>query len=115
MEHEEKKELLEKIQMLIENRTNKIQLSLQLIGQKVDFIKDQTTKTNGRVTVVEEGISELENKSEKHYFACPNNQHIRNIQDTLLSRKTIRNWLLASVGIATGILSLYFLVMKFLN
>lgn len=115
MEHEEKKEILEHIQLIIENKLGKLDSNLQLIVQEVAFIKAQTTKTNGRVTVLEDNFYDLEKISESHYGKCPNNTIIREIQDTLLSRKSIRNWLFASIGIVSGVITLYFLIVKFLS
>lgn len=52
-----------KIGSIVELKLNPIKTQLELMQQDVGFIKDQTTKTNGRVTTLEPKVRDLEEKN----------------------------------------------------
>jgi len=108
-------ELKEFIQQLFENRSIKTDMEFKLIRQELLTIKEQVLKTNGRVTALEDEFYDFEKTTDNHFHICPNNAKIRDIQDTLLSRKSIRQWLIAGLGITSGAIALYFLILKLLK
>lgn len=67
------------------------------VHERLDEIKEQTTKTNGRVT-------ELEKQEILHVIKCPNASKIRTLEDNQLSDKSIKRWLVTAVAV-TGSLS----------
>jgi len=72
-------------------------------------IKTQTTKTNGRVSV-------LELKDASHITNCPHapklNDRVRVLEDNQLSVKSVKTWVISSVGIASLIVGIIFIVFK---
>lgn len=112
-------ELKDFIKDLLENRSIKTDMEFKLIRQelaaiieKTNSIKFDTSKTNGRVTVLEAKVFELEKISDNHYFNCPNNKSIRDLQDNNLGRNTIKKWLWAAITIISSCLALYFSIEK---
>lgn len=112
-------ELKEFIKDLMETRAVKTDMEFKLIRQELsmiasntDVIKAETTKTNGRVTKLEIRVNELEKISDNHYFNCPNNKTLRDLQDENLSRKSVRKWLLAAIGLAGLITGLVLSLLK---
>lgn len=52
-------------------------------------IKEQTTKTNGRVTALEDKLQKLEQTEIQHIINCPNTRRISELEDKETGRKSV--------------------------
>jgi hypothetical protein len=95
-EHKEMKEL---IQNYLENSTTKTDAKFELIVYKLDKVIEQTTRTNGRV-------SKLEDITLTHPMTCPQITKIRELEDTQLTHKAIKTWVVTSILVTSGIFTI---------
>ncbi|HWR94502.1 MAG TPA: hypothetical protein VN192_04810 [Flavobacterium sp.] len=82
-----------------------------VIKVQLDAIEKQTTKTNGRVNVIESEIQTLKQVNSNHVNNCPNTAKITNLEQMEISRKAVKifawsQWLVAAVIVGT-IISLF--------
>lgn len=105
-------DLKEYIKQLMENRAIITDGEFKMIRMELAAIKALAEKTNGRVTKLEDEVYELEKVNGNHFNNCPNNKAIRELQDENLTRKSVKNWVITSVSIASGLIGLYFLIQK---
>jgi hypothetical protein len=80
----------------------------EIIQYKLDAIKEQTTKTNGRVTIMETTVNDLQ----KHPLSCGLAVKMRSVEDALLAQKSIKQWVIGSVAATSGFLGLIALILK---
>ena len=62
------------------------------VHEKLDYIKEQTTKTNNRLANVEERVSDTEEAVIKHPINCPQVAKIENIQNDLEVYRIIKRY-----------------------
>lgn len=62
------------------------------VHEKLDYIKEQTTKTNSRVSEVEERVSEVEDEAIKHPANCPQVAKIEGINKDLEVYRVIKKY-----------------------
>lgn len=86
---EEYKELLDN---KFEHLLSKMQDNFTIINTKLTSIDEQVKKTNGRVTVVEKDITELEKKEIKHFVNCPQAKKIGEIEDELMEYRVFKKY-----------------------
>lgn len=85
-------------------QTADLHKKLDLTIQELGFVKEQTTKTNGRVTKHDEVIRKLELEDANHLAKCPNMKRIEGLENDQSERggalKFIRfaGWILFSVS-----------------
>jgi len=75
------------------------------VDDRLGKIETQTTKTNGRVT-------DLEKKELTHIIDCPQAPKIRILEDNQLSNKSVKKWIITSVGVAASITGIVFIFLK---
>lgn len=116
MTGDEKQEIRQLITDLLTVNHAKTESALDVLHYKMDTqenllseIKQQVTRTNGRVT-------ELEKKSETHYVSCPHapeiNKKVRAIEDNMLSTRAVKAWILGSVAVTGTIIGIVFIIVK---
>lgn len=67
-------------------------IKFEKIFDKLDSIETQTTKTNGRVTKLEDKVFELEKRDLTHINNCPQTVKIEKINEELLEYKMIKKY-----------------------
>lgn len=77
-------------------------------------IEEQTTKTNGRVTMLEKQMNQLELDESQHVMKCPNASRIKAMEDNEISRKAIMKFIVVGAAVAGGGGGLVFSILKFL-
>ena len=60
------------------------------VHDKLDAIKAQTEKTNGRVTAAEKAIEDLKQKNLVHYANCPIEPRVRELENHDLEASAIK-------------------------
>lgn len=99
MTKEDKDEIREIMESYIATVTAQNDSKFDMINLKLDLIKEQTTKTNGRV-------NKLEEKEQNHITNCPNINKIRTLEDNQLTVKAIRKWVLVAMGVTATVISM---------
>lgn len=85
---------------------------LKLINADLKRILEQTTKTNSRVSRSEAKIEELEKKEIAHIINCPQEKRVRNLEDNQLSQKSIKKWIVGTVGIASLLIGIFYIIFQ---
>lgn len=94
---EERKEIKELLDNHLVSLMAQHNVKYQIIDFKLDAIKEQTTKTNGRV-------SKLEEREQIHVMNCPMISRVRNLEDNQLTEKAIKKWVIRTISLmAIGI------------
>jgi len=75
--------LNEKVDDKFDSLTDKIDSNNQHTVELLNLIREQTTKTNGRMTIAEGEIRELNSANDKHVVNCPRLRDIVNINDKI--------------------------------
>jgi hypothetical protein len=101
MTKEDKEELKEMIHNIFDGR-------FTLIEYKLDAIQEQTTKTNGRVTL-------LEKQELLHIPNCPQGARITEIEDTQKKNLAIKKWLIVTVGLASTLAGLAWVILQIIT
>lgn len=78
---------LELVQELLESRLDslneKIDINNKHIVEVLSYIKEQTTRTNGRVTILETKVNEIIINESKHIMSCPRITDIKELEQKL--------------------------------
>lgn len=85
---------------------------LKLINADLKRILEQTTKTNSRVSRSEAKIEELEKKEIAHIINCPQAKRVRSLEDNQLSQKSIKKWIVGTVGIASLLIGIFYIIFQ---
>lgn len=91
----------------------------ELIGE----VNKRLDKLNGKVNKHEDQITEAlieraknreeqKNQANIHYALCPNSPKIRAIEDNMLSAKSIKRWIAASIAITGTLVAIVFSIFK---
>ena len=84
----------------------------KLIDFKLGTILEQTTKHNERMTKVEERCDNIEKNEIAHIIECPQVEKVRALEDTALSQKSIKKWIVGSVGITGGMMGILWIIFQ---
>ena len=107
---QDKKEIKEMLQDCMSGNHARTESKFDVINLKLDNLIIQTTKTNGRVGVLEDKAHDFDYhvKNTEDY-----NQKIRKLEDTTLSQQSVKKFMLwmFSAGLAIG--SLIVTIIKF--
>jgi hypothetical protein len=101
MTKQDKEEMKEILHDYMAGIIAKNDAKFEIIDMKLDNIVAQTTRTNGRVT-----------KLEEHPQTCAMKDKVRMIEDKLLEQKSVNSWLIKSVGVSTGIIAILGFILK---
>jgi len=98
-------EILSGYQALNESQYTVMDVKLDGINKRLDTLNGKTQKTVERVEV-------LEKAEALHTVTCPNLTRIRTIEDNQLSVKSVKTWVISSVGIASLVVGIIFVIFK---
>ena len=101
MDATDKAEMRQMMEDILSAHNKEIKGRLNVMQAHLVHIKEQTTRTNGRVTALEEAVDALHEADTKHTITCPNIPRIVALENAELSRKTITKFI-AGVSVATG-------------
>ena len=73
---------------------------LETVNIKLDFIKEQTTRTNGRVTEVERKVHDMEVGDAARYTSCPQLNRIQAIESAVISHQEMKKLVIKGISIA---------------
>lgn len=107
---------IEEIQKAIESRAKLTESDMKgefaLLNEKLDRISTdgantliQATKTNGRVTVLETSVRDLEENDRNKYINCPVKKSVRVLQDNALTNKTIISTIWEARAVIAGVIT----------
>jgi outer membrane murein-binding lipoprotein Lpp len=80
---------------------------LKSLHQKVDYIKEQTTKTNSRVNHLEDDVKQIREDGIKHTVNCPATAKIDKINEELLEYKMVKRYPKIALGVVVVIVLMY--------
>lgn len=77
----------------------KIDAEFTVVNMQLSQIKEQTTKTNGRVSRLEENVTSLEKREIYHYTECPNSEKIESINSELMEYRIFKKYPKIGIGV----------------
>ena len=89
MDANDRAEIRQMLTDILAGHTNEINGRYNVIHSNLIQIKEQTTKTNGRVTALETKLDTLEKTEIQHVINCPNTKRISELENNELGRKSI--------------------------
>lgn len=115
---------LELVQELLETRLNSLNEKLDINNKNMlevlGFIREQTTKTNGRVTSLELRVNEIISDGSKHVLNCPRIHEIEKLEEKLekfddenFIVKVLNKWPKQVIGIVVVTIILTLLAMGY--
>lgn len=112
MNIKDKEDIRELIKNLIQIQNENIFGKFELIKQELNYIKEQTTKTNGRVTNLESEMKDYELHKNDHLHNCPNNSKILKLEQFQQKYTITKNNFYTTI---TGAVVLSTLIIQVLN
>jgi hypothetical protein len=79
------------------------------VHEKLDSIEEQTKKTNGRVSILENQVGELQIKGVKHIIECPVKPIVEKMEEDLSEYRFFKKY----PKIAIGILVVFMFIFSF--
>lgn len=86
----------------------------EIINYKLDSIETQTTKTNGRLSEVENKVKEIEIDNAKRVLTCPQNKKIEELVNSSMSILAMRKIVIRGITIAGIFFTLLFGLLRLL-
>ena len=105
MTREDRDELRSMILTILEAGAEKTNGKFEVIKSKLDAIEVQTTKTNGRVTKLEQITTRLEFDEANHANVCPHLKKIEALERTNLTEDAIKKFIIKTIGITISIMT----------
>ena len=97
----EKAEIRQMLIDVISIHIAEIDGKFELIKQELGQIKEQTTKTNGRVNKHDLMFIDLEKINTEHFFKCPVKERVEILEDAEKSKKSIYKALTVIASVVT--------------
>ena len=104
MDKEQRDEMRTMFEDILGTQTEKINGRLNVIHSNLVNIEKQTTRTNGRVTILEDDVSALQKDGITHYVNCPQVPRIDALEKSEFSRKTIYKFISVLWAVTLGII-----------
>jgi predicted nuclease with TOPRIM domain len=89
MDATDRAEIRQMLTDVLAGHTSEINGRYNVIHSNLIQIKEQTTKTNGRVTALEDKLEKLEKTEIQHIINCPNTGRISVLETAEISRKSV--------------------------
>lgn len=116
MEPQDRAEIRQMLTDILSGYTEEMKGRYNVIHANLVQIKEQTTKTNGRVTKIEDEIDDLKLSESKHFNSCPHISRIEDLENSETSRKAIYKFIggmwLATVALSGIVIAIIELVIK---
>lgn len=108
MTREDKEEIKEILHDYVSGVIARQDAKYDIINTKLDLIKEQTTKHNGR-------MSKIEDRQNKHEVLTSliTEDRVRVIEDRLLTTDSIKKWIAQSVATTSIIISIVFSILNY--
>ena len=108
MSRDDKEEIKEILRDYVAGIIARQDAKFDIIDNKLDLIKEQTTKHNGR-------MSKIEDRQNKHEMLTSliTEDRIRVIEDRLLTTDGIKKWIAQSVATTSIIISIVFSILNY--
>lgn len=97
---------------VLSGHTQEINGRYNVIHSNLIQIKEQTTKTNGRVTALEDKLEKLEKTEIQHIINCPNTKRIGELENNELGRKSIFRFVSIVALVVASVTGLVIAVME---
>jgi len=82
------------------------------VHEKLDSIYEQTKKTNGRVTVVEGKVTDLEKANLTHTTQCPYGPKITKLEEEAVKNRATKTFVVKTVGIVSALFGIAWILFK---
>lgn len=115
MTTEERAEVRQMLTDVLRGHHEEMKGRLNVIQANLLRVEAQTTKTNGRVTIVEDKIEILEKEEIKHSVNCPNESRIKTLEEAEISRKAIIRFVVGGSALAGTIGALLAVIVNWLS
>lgn len=111
----EREDFREMLSDILAGHTQNIEGKFNVINTQLDQIKEQTTKTNGRVNKLEEKVQTLEKRDLEHVINCPIAERVKMLETDNTGTKSIKHFVIQSIIIAGIIGGILFGIFEILN
>lgn len=115
MEIKDINELKSIIHDVMAGYTAKTESGLDIINYKLDAIKADTTKHNGRLSKAESRLETIERNELTHASRCPHQNKINDISKVLDGQKSIKSFITKTISLTGGILAIVVAIYKILE
>lgn len=115
MTTEERAEVRQMLTDILSGHHEELKGRLNVIQANLVRVETQTTKTNGRVTAIEDKIEILEKEEIKHTVNCPNVVRIKSLEDAEISRKAIVKFVVGGAALAGTIGGLVAVIVNWIS
>ena len=92
-----------------------IESKLEAITQKMDMIYEQTKKTNGRVTKLEDQVNIIQKDELTHTINCPIITRVQKLEDDKTSWSGVKNFNLKLITYTGAIVAIIWTVIKIIT
>jgi predicted nuclease with TOPRIM domain len=106
MTKEDRDELRDMIGDILGIQAEKTEGKFNVINEKLDAITEQTTRTNGRVTKLENQVFQIQINELNHTKACPQNKRLEKLETESLSQSAVKKFLIGSLAIIVSLASI---------
>ena len=86
-----------------------------VINKTLVQILAQTTKHNQRMSKIEECVDDIEKREITHVVDCPIAAQVRDLEDSALSVKAIKKWVVGSVSVTGGLMGVLWIIFQVLQ
>jgi hypothetical protein len=109
MEAQERNEIQDMLHQILSGYQAKNESCYEIINLKLEHIKEQTTRTNGRVTVLEDKVAE---HLPHNITKCPQSATIESLKTSMITSKGIKTFLISSIVLTSVIIGTIFTIYK---
>jgi hypothetical protein len=104
MESQDKLETI--LNAFLEETRTTMENHYTIVTLKLDSIKEDTTKTNGRVNKLEDEVKRLAIEDQKHMVSCPIAIEVRELKNTVSEMRNRKRFIFSTITLNTIILGI---------
>lgn len=112
MNQEDRKEVKEMLHEILSGYQALNESQNYIVVEKLNGINCRLDVLNGKTQKTIDRVIDLEKSEVLHPLTCPNLNRIRTLEDNQLSTKAIKKWIVGSIAITGGIMSILFIIFK---